>query len=73
MYVDDLVKLFYKIYLNKKKLKNNYFNCGGGPKNTLSIIELCKILEKTNNKKLNIKHEKREKVTKKYLYLIINY
>ncbi len=65
LYVDDLVKLFYKIYLNKKKLKNNYFNCGGGPKNTLSIIELCKILEKINNKKLNVKHEKERKSDQK--------
>lgn len=65
LYVDDLVKLFYKIGKNKKKLKYNYFNCGGGTKNTLSIIELCKILENMNNRKLNIRHEKERKSDQK--------
>ena len=52
LYIDDLVDLFYKILINKKKINNNVFNCGGGPSNAISILQLFKILEKINKKKL---------------------
>jgi len=52
LYIDDLVDLFYKILKSKKKIKNNVFNCGGGPTNALSILQLFKILERINKKKL---------------------
>jgi CDP-paratose 2-epimerase len=65
LHIDDLVKLFYKIYKNKKILDKNYFNCGGGRKNALSLIELCNFLEKINNRKVNIKYEKERKSDQK--------
>ena len=65
LYIDDLVQLFYQIYINKKKLKTNYFNCGGGNKNSLSIIELCKILKTINKKNLLVKFKKERKSDQK--------
>ena len=54
MYVEDLAKLFYKIFKNKSKKDDGYYNCGGGKSNSISILELIDLLEKLKNKKLNI-------------------
>ena len=51
LYIDDLVSLFFKIFKSKKKNINNYFNCGGGSSNSISILELLEILAKHNGKK----------------------
>jgi len=65
LYIDDLVDLFYKIYNNKKKNINNYFNCGGGLKNSLSILELLNILQKYNGKKTKTLFKKERKADQK--------
>ena len=52
LYVSDLTELFYKLYRYKERKNiDGYFNCGGGIKNSLSIIELISILEKKLKRK----------------------
>ena len=51
LFVDDLVKLYYKLYINKNKVSGDFFNVGGGISNSMSLLELDKILR--NNLKLN--------------------
>ena len=58
LYVDDLVELFYKIYLNKKNCIGKAFNVGGGIKNTLSILELVRILKDKYNLNTEISFSK---------------
>jgi len=48
LYVSDLVDAFDK-FLNSK-LKHEVFNIGGGPENTLSLIELLDMLRKLTGK-----------------------
>ncbi len=50
LFVNDLVKLFFRLSKSKKNV-NKIYNVGGGIKNSLSIIELIEILEKKLNKK----------------------
>ncbi|MEM0142887.1 MAG: GDP-mannose 4,6-dehydratase [Candidatus Micrarchaeaceae archaeon] len=45
LYVDDVVDLYFKAFENIEKVKGQAFNIGGGMKNSLSILELFKILE----------------------------
>jgi CDP-paratose 2-epimerase len=47
LYVEDLVDAFDK-FLNSN-LKHEVFNIGGGPKNTLSLLELLEMLKKMSN------------------------
>lgn len=44
LYVDDLVRAF-DLFLKNKSLKHEVFNIGGGPKNTLSLLELLDLLK----------------------------
>ena len=44
LFINDLVKLFYKIS-NTSKTKGKIYNVGGGEKNSLSLIELIDNLE----------------------------
>ena len=50
LFINDLVKLFFKLSKSKKNV-NTIYNVGGGIKNSLSIIELINFLEKKLNKK----------------------
>jgi CDP-paratose 2-epimerase len=52
LYISDLCELFYKIYKNKYSYEKNFFNVGGGDKNSLSLLELLDFLEKINNKEI---------------------
>ncbi len=56
LYVDDLVGLMDKFI--KSDIKGVVLNAGGGPENTLSILELIRFLEKLRNKKINVKFGK---------------
>lgn len=49
LYVSDLVAIFDS-FVNSK-LKHGVFNIGGGPSNTLSLLELLELLEKFTDKK----------------------
>ena len=53
LYVDDLLKAYELALKNKNKAKGKIFNTGGGPKNTLSLLELIKLLEQFNGRKIN--------------------
>lgn len=48
LYVSDLVNLF-DLFI-KSKVKSGVFNVGGGPKYTLSLLELLELLEKFTGK-----------------------
>tara|TARA_Y100000590_G_scaffold328131_1_gene372556 strand:- start:2415 stop:3449 length:1035 start_codon:yes stop_codon:yes gene_type:complete len=65
LYIDDLVNLFYKIYTNRKKISENYYNCGGGIKNSISILELIDILQRYNKKKASVTFKKERKADQK--------
>ena len=54
LYVDDLVKA-YELFL-KSNLKQEVFNIGGGPENTLSLLELLELLEDLTGKRTRIKY-----------------
>jgi len=53
LYVDDLVDAF-NCFINSN-LKNAVFNIGGGPGNTVSLLELLEQLEKLTGKKPKVK------------------
>ncbi len=45
LYASDVVNLYMKACKNIQKAKGNAFNIGGGMKNSLSLLELFKLLE----------------------------
>ena len=49
LYVDDLVRAF-DLFINSD-LKHEVFNIGGGPENTLSLLELLELLEKLTGRR----------------------
>lgn len=53
LYADDMIDLYYIATKNIEKIRGQAFNIGGGMENSLSLLELFKILEE----KLNIKME----------------
>lgn len=55
LYVSDLIEL-YDTFL-KSKLKHGVFNTGGGPENTLSLIELLELLENYTKKKSQLSYD----------------
>jgi len=46
LWIDDLVNLYCSIFENKDLVSGQVFNIGGGPNNTLSLLELISILKK---------------------------
>lgn len=54
LYVGDLVTLYEKVLSNIKRVKGRAYNVGGGPKNTLSLLEFLPFLEREMN--VPIKH-----------------
>jgi len=55
LFIDDLVELYFNI-MNNYKNYGVVYNVGGGPQNTLSIIEFLNILKKLNNGKLKVRY-----------------
>lgn len=53
LYVDDMINLYYSAAENIERIKGQAFNIGGGIENSLSLLELFKILEKKLNIKMN--------------------
>jgi CDP-paratose 2-epimerase len=53
IHIDDITRLYKLSFKKFNKLKGNAYNIGGGIKNSLSVIELLKFLEKKLNIKLN--------------------
>jgi len=70
LWVEDLVKAFDKFI--KGNLKSGVFNMGGGPKNSLSLLELVSLLEDITKKKIKIKFEDWRKFDQKVYISSIN-
>lgn len=54
LYVDDLI-CAYEAFINSK-LKNGLFNIGGGPENTISLLEFIAYLKDALGKEIKIKY-----------------
>jgi CDP-paratose 2-epimerase len=54
LYVGDLVQAFYAFLQRKNRLSGEVFNIGGGPENTLSLLELLDLLELLTGKRSEI-------------------
>ena len=55
LYVKDLIRA-YDLFINSN-LKQAVFNIGGGPENTLSLLELLDLLEELTGKRAKISYE----------------
>lgn len=64
--VKDLAKLIVLLIKNKNKVKGNALNVGGGAQNTLSLLELIKIIEKKLNKNIKLSFLKERFGDQKY-------
>ena len=53
LHVDDLVAAYQAAILNQDSVNGQAINIGGGPGNTLSLLELLKYLETNLDKKIN--------------------
>lgn len=57
LFVDDLVNAFQLATEKISRVKGNVYNIGGGPMNTLSLLELISLLEGTFHKKIAYTHK----------------
>jgi CDP-paratose 2-epimerase len=55
LFIDDLVEAYDKAINNIDRIKGEIFNIGGGPTNTISLLELIEEIEKLNNQKIDLK------------------
>lgn len=55
LFIDDLLNAYDAAIKNINKVKGQAFNIGGGPKNTMSLLELIAFLEKFFGKKIDLK------------------
>jgi CDP-paratose 2-epimerase len=55
LFIEDLADAYEGAIKNIDKVKGQAFNIGGGPKNTMSLLELIKFLEKFFGKKIPLK------------------
>lgn len=55
LYIDDLISAYDLAAMNIKKTRGKAYNIGGGPKFSLSLLELIEILEKISAKSINYK------------------
>jgi CDP-paratose 2-epimerase len=53
LYVDDLVNAYHLGFLNPDKITSKAFNIGGGPENSLSLLELLEWLDKKIGSKVH--------------------
>ena len=57
LFIDDLVDAFLLGQRHMKKLSGNAFNIGGGPENTVSLLELLDVLAELHGGDLSIEFE----------------
>ncbi|KAA0257629.1 NAD-dependent epimerase/dehydratase family protein [Deferribacter autotrophicus] len=55
LYADDMINLYFKTIENIESVKGEVFNIGGGMENSLSLIELFKLLEEMLDIKMEYK------------------
>jgi CDP-paratose 2-epimerase len=53
LFADDLIKCYFSAIKNIENTKGKAFNIGGGPSNSLSLLELFKLLEELLDIKMN--------------------
>lgn len=56
LFIDDLVAAFELAMKHISNSKGKAYNIGGGPKNSLSLLELIAMLEKMNGRKIELKY-----------------
>lgn len=56
LFMEDLARAFEFSIEKINKAKGQAYNIGGGPRNTLSLLELMSMLEKMNGKKIDSKY-----------------
>jgi len=54
LYIDDLCRLYYQLVTEMDKFRGSVFNVGGGPSNSLSVLELIQWLDKKDGEPLSI-------------------
>ncbi len=55
LFIDDLLNAYDAAIKNIEKVRGNAFNIGGGPENTMSLLELIAFLEKFFNKRIDLR------------------
>jgi CDP-paratose 2-epimerase len=55
LFVEDLINAFQLALNQVNRLKGQIYNIGGGPKNTISLLELIELLEQFLNRKIEYK------------------
>jgi CDP-paratose 2-epimerase len=55
LFIDDLIDCYLKAVKKIDITNGNAYNIGGGPENTISLLELIKLIEKMNGKKIRYK------------------
>ncbi|MFH1328189.1 MAG: GDP-mannose 4,6-dehydratase [Candidatus Bathyarchaeota archaeon] len=58
LYVEDLIKAFDTFIKRKNQHNGEAFNIGGGPENTISLLELLDVLKELTGKRSRIKYGK---------------
>lgn len=72
LFVTDILSAMDKIIENIDAVTGEAFNIGGGPKNTLSVLELLKLLEELTGNKEKSKVNPMRKADKVVMYLDIS-
>ncbi|MCM8764005.1 MAG: GDP-mannose 4,6-dehydratase, partial [Candidatus Omnitrophica bacterium] len=57
LHVNDLINAYMRVLKNQKKCAGRVFNIGGGTKNSFSLLELIRYLEKLTGKEIKYKFE----------------
>jgi CDP-paratose 2-epimerase len=57
LWIDDLVDIYFAIFENKNLVSGEIYNIGGGPNNTLSLLELVSILKKRGFLNMPLSHD----------------
>jgi len=57
LFIDDLVDAFLLAQQQMKKLAGNAFNIGGGPTNSISLLELLDLLAEVNGGDISVRFE----------------
>jgi CDP-paratose 2-epimerase len=55
LYIDDLIDAYWLSYKNRKKVKGEIFNIGGGPQDQIGISEFIEYIKKKLNKPVKYK------------------
>ena len=71
LHVKDLMRA-WELFIKKEEVKHAVYNIGGGPQNTISIIELVKFIERELNKRICVRYSSWRPHDQKVYYSNIN-